>query len=97
VATDREPEDQHLHLRHHQAPAQLAVPKDAAAQQFIVTPGPVYDNNDNVVQVIAANGAQGTATYDPDAGLGTCSRHPRRAARVSSRGSESETSRSSGS
>jgi RHS repeat-associated protein len=47
-------------------PLDSKVPKDAAKQQYIVTPGPLYDKNDNVVQVTAPNGALGTATYDAD-------------------------------
>ncbi|MCW6009392.1 hypothetical protein K1W54_33340 [Micromonospora sp. CPCC 205371] len=45
-------------------PLSSRVPKDAAAGQFIVTPGPVYDANDNVVKVTSANGSVLAAAYD---------------------------------
>ncbi|HEX6340286.1 RHS repeat-associated core domain-containing protein [Umezawaea sp.] len=45
-------------------PLDSRVPKDAAANVFITTPGPVYDRNDNVVKVTAANGAVTTTAYD---------------------------------
>ncbi|CAG6394691.1 RHS repeat-associated core domain-containing protein [Actinacidiphila cocklensis] len=40
------------------------VPKDQANGIYITTPAPVYDANDNVVQVTAPNGAVSTAVYD---------------------------------
>ena len=40
------------------------IPKNAAAGQFIVTPAPGYDPNDNITTLFAANGAQTTASYD---------------------------------
>lgn len=39
-------------------------PKDAAAGQYIITPGPTYDANDNVVTATTATGAVSTAAYD---------------------------------
>ena len=45
-------------------PAGSRVPKDAAANEYIVTPGPRYDQNDNVLTSTAANGAVTTVTYD---------------------------------
>ena len=46
-------------------PTGSKVPKDAAANQYIVTPGPRYDQNDNVVVSYAPNGATATSTYGP--------------------------------
>ena len=43
---------------------QSRVPKNAAAGQFIVTPAPDYDANNNVTVSRAPNGAQSTASYD---------------------------------
>ncbi|WP_419997818.1 DNA/RNA non-specific endonuclease [Streptomyces boninensis] len=40
------------------------VPKDQAAGDFITTPAPVYDANDNVTKSTAPNGAIWTASYD---------------------------------
>jgi RHS repeat-associated protein len=40
-------------------------PKDAANNVYIVTPGPTYDRNDNVVQEEAANGAVTLSGHDP--------------------------------
>ena len=40
------------------------VPFDQNAGQFIVTPAPVYDPNDNVTRSFAPNGAVGNAVYD---------------------------------
>ncbi|MEV6491585.1 polymorphic toxin-type HINT domain-containing protein, partial [Actinoplanes sp. NPDC051633] len=40
-------------------------PKDAANNAFIVTPGPAYDGNDNVVREKAANGAIMESGHDP--------------------------------
>ncbi|HEX5996124.1 MAG TPA: DNRLRE domain-containing protein [Jiangellales bacterium] len=40
------------------------VPRDAAVDEYIVTPAPSYDANDNVTQWFAANGAVSTAAYD---------------------------------
>jgi len=45
-------------------PLLTKVPKDAAANDFIVTPGPRYDRNDNVVVLTAANNAVTTVAYD---------------------------------
>ena len=45
-------------------PGETRVPKDQTAGDYIVTPAPVYDANDNVVQVTAPNGAISTAVYD---------------------------------
>jgi RHS repeat-associated protein len=45
-------------------PLEVREPKDEAAGQFIVTPAPVYDANDNVTQSTAPNGAISTAVYD---------------------------------
>ncbi|GAA1874239.1 golvesin C-terminal-like domain-containing protein [Asanoa iriomotensis] len=41
------------------------VPKDQAAGDFVITPAPEYDQNDNIVKSFAPNGAFGTASYDP--------------------------------
>ncbi|WP_162606077.1 DNRLRE domain-containing protein, partial [Jiangella aurantiaca] len=46
-------------------PGESQVPKDADAGVYIVTPAPVYDANDNVVEATAPNGAVTTYTYDP--------------------------------
>ncbi|MFE6919010.1 RHS repeat-associated core domain-containing protein, partial [Streptomyces rubiginosohelvolus] len=40
------------------------VPKDQAAGEYITTPAPVYDENDNVTKSTASNGAVSTAAYD---------------------------------
>ncbi len=40
------------------------VPKDQAAGEYITTPAPVYDANDNVTTSTAPNGAVSTAVYD---------------------------------
>ena len=45
-------------------PLDTRVPKDQAAGVFIVTPGPRYDRNDNVVTSTAANGAVTRVAYD---------------------------------
>ncbi|MEV1143676.1 DNRLRE domain-containing protein [Micromonospora sp. NPDC049799] len=45
-------------------PLENRVPKDQGAGDFIVTPAPVYDQNDNVVKSFAPNGAYTTASYD---------------------------------
>jgi RHS repeat-associated protein len=45
-------------------PLRTQVSKNAAADQYIITPGPVYDQNDNVVQSTAPNGAVSAAAYD---------------------------------
>ncbi|GAA4491946.1 hypothetical protein GCM10023191_026770 [Actinoallomurus oryzae] len=47
-------------------PLSSRVPKDAAKNQYIVTPGPRYDANDNVLQSTAPNGAVTTTHYDAD-------------------------------
>ncbi|MEU0880187.1 RHS repeat-associated core domain-containing protein [Lentzea sp. NPDC005914] len=44
-------------------PGTTRVPQDAAAGKFIVTPGPRYDQNDNVLEKTAPNGAVSTASY----------------------------------
>ncbi|WP_053204941.1 DNRLRE domain-containing protein [Jiangella muralis] len=46
-------------------PGESQVPKDADAGVYIVTPAPVYDANDNVVEATAPNGALTTYSYDP--------------------------------
>ncbi|MDX8036021.1 DNRLRE domain-containing protein [Lentzea sp. BCCO 10_0856] len=45
-------------------PLETKAPKDQAAGQFITSPAPVYDANDNVTQATAPNGAVSTAVYD---------------------------------
>nr|WP_246220888.1 DNRLRE domain-containing protein [Phytoactinopolyspora mesophila] len=40
-------------------------PKDESAGEFIVTPPPVYDPNDNVVEAAAPNGGVWAYEYDP--------------------------------
>ncbi|MCF6526090.1 DNRLRE domain-containing protein [Streptomyces sp. JJ36] len=45
-------------------PLESTVPKDQDAGEFLTTPAPVYDANDNVTQATAPNGAVSTATYD---------------------------------
>ncbi|UBU12526.1 DNRLRE domain-containing protein [Nonomuraea gerenzanensis] len=47
-------------------PLESKVPKDqdASPPVLIVTPAPVYDRNDNVVEMTAPNGAVSTAAYD---------------------------------
>src|SRR6266536_2638790 len=45
-------------------PLESRVPKNAAAGDYIVTPAPVYDANDNVTVSTAPNGARTTASYD---------------------------------
>ena len=45
-------------------PLDTREPKDQAAGQYIVTPGPRYDRNDNVVTSTAANGAVTRVVYD---------------------------------
>ncbi|MET7749730.1 DNRLRE domain-containing protein [Micromonospora sp. NPDC005367] len=45
-------------------PLENKVPKDQNAGDFIITPAPKYDQNDNVVESYAPNGAVTTATYD---------------------------------
>ncbi|WP_433729783.1 DNRLRE domain-containing protein [Actinoplanes sp. CA-051413] len=40
-------------------------PKDAANNVYIVTPGPTYDGNDNVVRQEEANGAVSESSHDP--------------------------------
>ncbi|TDD55309.1 DNRLRE domain-containing protein, partial [Nonomuraea terrae] len=47
-------------------PLESRVPKDqdASPPVFITTPAPVYDRNDNVVEMTAPNGAVSTAEYD---------------------------------
>ena len=46
-------------------PGESRVPKNQAANDFIVTPEPVYDADDNVTTSTAPNGAVTTAVYDP--------------------------------
>ncbi|MHA4820491.1 hypothetical protein ACXZ65_39790, partial [Streptomyces aculeolatus] len=43
-------------------PGENVVPKTAG--EFITTPAPVYDANDNITRATAPNGAVSTATYD---------------------------------
>ncbi|SIS00485.1 RHS repeat-associated core domain-containing protein [Micromonospora avicenniae] len=45
-------------------PLENKVPKDQNAGDFIITPAPKYDQNDNVVESYAPNGAVTTASYD---------------------------------
>ena len=45
-------------------PLDARVPKDAAAGQYVVTPGATYDRNDNPVKVVAANGAVTRTAFD---------------------------------
>ncbi|MBE1605586.1 DNRLRE domain-containing protein [Actinopolymorpha pittospori] len=45
-------------------PGKRTEPKDEDKGEFIVTPAPVYDANDNVKVATAPNGAVYTATYD---------------------------------
>ncbi|ELS57411.1 putative Mucin-2 [Streptomyces viridochromogenes Tue57] len=45
-------------------PRVSTVPKDQAAGEFITTPAPEYDANDNVTKSTAPNGAVSTAVYD---------------------------------
>ncbi|MEW2506027.1 hypothetical protein AB0878_36805 [Amycolatopsis sp. NPDC047767] len=45
-------------------PLELRVPKDQAAGDYVVTPAPEYDANDNITKATAANGALATAVYD---------------------------------
>jgi RHS repeat-associated protein len=45
-------------------PLTTRIPKDAAAGEYIVTPGPKYDANDNMITLTAANRAVTTAAYD---------------------------------
>lgn len=47
-------------------PLTSKIPKDSANNKFIVTPGPRYDANDNVLQSTAPNGATTTTHYDAD-------------------------------
>ncbi|MFG1777592.1 DNRLRE domain-containing protein [Micromonospora sp. NPDC049048] len=45
-------------------PLENRVPKDQAAGDFVVTPAPKYDQNDNVYESYAPNGAVSKAVYD---------------------------------
>ncbi|MFY1577486.1 DNRLRE domain-containing protein [Verrucosispora sp. WMMD703] len=45
-------------------PLESRVPKDQDAGDFIVRPGPKYDENDNVLESYAPNGAVSRAIYD---------------------------------
>ncbi|MFF0728722.1 DNRLRE domain-containing protein [Streptomyces sp. NPDC004134] len=45
-------------------PGESVVPKDQDAGEFITTPAPVYDANDNITRATAPNGAVSTAVYD---------------------------------
>jgi RHS repeat-associated protein len=47
-------------------PLSSKIPKDTANNKFIITPGPRYDANDNVLQSTAPNGAVTTTRYDAD-------------------------------
>lgn len=42
------------------------VPENQASGQYITTPAPVYDGDDNIIQSTAPNGAVTTYTYDAD-------------------------------
>jgi RHS repeat-associated protein len=46
-------------------PLETRVPKNEATGEFIITPAPEYDRNDNITRAIAPNGAVVTAVYDP--------------------------------
>ncbi|MEQ4210402.1 DNRLRE domain-containing protein [Actinopolymorpha sp. B9G3] len=46
-------------------PGENVVPKDQAAGEFITTPAPEYDANDNITTATAPNGAISTAVYSP--------------------------------
>jgi RHS repeat-associated protein len=46
-------------------PGEMVQSVDATAGEFITTPAPVYDSNDNVVVVTAPNGAVTETVYDP--------------------------------
>jgi RHS repeat-associated protein len=46
-------------------PLESRVPRDQAAGDYIVTPAPLYDRNDNIERATAPNGAVTTAVYDP--------------------------------
>jgi RHS repeat-associated protein len=45
-------------------PGENRTPKNQAANDFVVTPAPVYDRNDNLTSRTAPNGAVTTAVYD---------------------------------
>ncbi|WP_052737988.1 RHS repeat-associated core domain-containing protein [Bacillus sp. SA1-12] len=45
-------------------PLTSKVPKDQEKGEYIVTPAPVYDQNDNVISQIAPNGAKSDYAYD---------------------------------
>ncbi|HEX7063517.1 MAG TPA: DUF6531 domain-containing protein, partial [Bacillales bacterium] len=45
-------------------PLKTKVPKNEEKGEYIVTPAPVYDKNDNVLERYAPNGAKYTYTYD---------------------------------
>ncbi|MBD1372153.1 DNRLRE domain-containing protein [Hazenella sp. IB182357] len=45
-------------------PLTSKTPKDVASDEYIEIPAPVYDKNDNVIELTAANGAKTTFTYD---------------------------------
>jgi len=45
-------------------PLDKKTPKDQANNDYIVTPAPVYDANDNATQATASNGAVTTAVFD---------------------------------
>ncbi|MBQ0894377.1 hypothetical protein KBX37_14940 [Micromonospora sp. U56] len=45
-------------------PLENKVPKKQLAGEFITTPAPIYDVNDNVIQSTAANGAVTNASFD---------------------------------
>ncbi|MDR6227190.1 golvesin C-terminal-like domain-containing protein [Desmospora profundinema] len=45
-------------------PLESKTPKDQDAGEYMETPAPVYDKNDNVVEETAPNGAKQTYTYD---------------------------------
>jgi RHS repeat-associated protein len=45
-------------------PLENRTPKNQAANDYVITPAPVYDANDNITTSTAPNGAQTTAVYD---------------------------------
>jgi YD repeat-containing protein len=47
-------------------PLATVAAKDAAHGMFIITPGPAYDANDNIVLLTAGNGAMTRLEYGPD-------------------------------
>lgn len=45
-------------------PLENRIPKDQEAGDFLVTPAPVYDRNDNTVEFTSPNGASSTSRFD---------------------------------